>query len=106
MDLFEFVTGMISVILALAAAQLFLGMAPLVQTRAKVTLSLTHGAWVATLFLVTFLPWRSLLDFRDLDWAFPMFGGSLVGPGMLFFAATLAALVVAVTSRVFPGVVT
>jgi len=88
-DLFEFVTGMITVILALAAAQLFLGIAPLLQTRAKVTLSLTHSAWVAVLFLVTVLHWWSLWDFRDLNWTFPMFGISLVAPGLMFFAATL-----------------
>lgn len=89
MDLFEFVTGMISVTLALAAAQIFLGIAQLVQTRAKVRVSLTHGAWVAVLFLITFLHWWSLWDFRDLSWTFPMFGFSLVGPGLMFFAAVL-----------------
>ena len=80
---------MISVTLALAAAQLFLGIAPLGQTRAKVKVSLTHGAWVAVLFLITFLHWWSLWGFRDLNWTFPMFGFSLVGPGLMFFAATL-----------------
>lgn len=80
---------MISVILALAAAQLFLGLAPLLQTRSEVRLSATHGAWVATLFLVTFLHWWSLWDFRDLEWTFPMFALSLVGPSLWFFAATL-----------------
>ena len=89
MDLFEFVTGMISVTLALAAAQLFIGIAQLVQTPAKVRVSLTHGAWVAVLFLITFLHWWSLWDFRDLSWTFPMFGFSLVGPGLMFFAAVL-----------------
>ena len=89
MDLFEFVTGMISVTLALAAAQLFLGIAQLVQTPAKVRVSLTHGAWVAVLFLITFLHWWSLWDFRDLSWTFPMFGFSLVGPGLMFFAVVL-----------------
>jgi hypothetical protein len=88
-DLFEFITVMISVILALAAAQLFLGLAPLLQTRHEVRLSATHGGWVATLFLVTFLHWWSLWDFRDLDWTFPMFALSLVGPSLWFFAATL-----------------
>jgi hypothetical protein len=88
-DLFEFITVMISVILALAAAQLFLGLAPLLQTRHKVRLSVTHAGWVANLFLITFLHWWSLWDFRDLDWTFPMFAMSLVGPSLMFFAATL-----------------
>ncbi|NNF13218.1 MAG: hypothetical protein HKN72_08345 [Gemmatimonadetes bacterium] len=89
MDLFEFITVMISVILALAAAQLFLGLAPLLQTRHKVLLSITHAGWVVSLFLITFLHWWSLWDFRDLDWTFPMFAVSLVGPSLMFFAATL-----------------
>jgi hypothetical protein len=88
-DLFEFITVMISVILALAAAQLFLGLAPLLQTRHTVRLSVTHAGWVASLFLITFLHWWSLWDFRDLSWTFPMFAISLVGPSLMFFAATL-----------------
>jgi len=87
--LFEFITVMISVILALAAAQLLLGLAPLLQTRHEVRLSGTHAAWVGSVFLITFLHWWSLWDFRDLDWTFPMFALSLVGPALLFFAATL-----------------
>ncbi|NNF37073.1 MAG: hypothetical protein HKN71_00280 [Gemmatimonadetes bacterium] len=89
MDLFEFITVMISVILALAAAQIFLGIAPLLQTRQSVRLSATHGAWVMNLFVITFLHWWSLWDFRELSWTFPMFGLSLVGPSLMFFAATL-----------------
>jgi hypothetical protein len=88
-DLFEFITVMISVILALAAAQLFLGLAPLLQTRHSVRLSVTQAGWVASLFLITFLHWWSLWDFRDLTWTFPMFAMSLVGPSLMFFAATL-----------------
>lgn len=89
MDLFEFITVMISVILALAAAQLFLGIAPLLQTRLPVRLSATHAVWVMNLFLITFLHWWSLWDFRELSWTFPMFGLSLVGPSLMFFAAAL-----------------
>lgn len=89
MALFEFVTVMISVILALAATQLFLGLAPLVQTRHAVRLSAAHAGWVASLFAITFLHWWSLWDFRDLEWTFPMFAVSLVGPSLWFFAVTL-----------------
>jgi len=89
MTLFEFLAGMISVILALAVAQLFLGLAGLVQSRAPVRYSVTQGAWIANLFVITFLHWWSLWDFRDLEWHFPMFFFSLLGPSLLFFAATL-----------------
>jgi len=89
MDLFEFITVMISVILALATAQLFRGLAQLLQPRREVRLSVAHAGWVASLFLITFLHWWSLWDFRDLEWTFPMFAVSLVGPSLWFFAATL-----------------
>jgi len=80
---------MISVILALVVAQLFLGLANLVQTHSKVRPSLTHAAWVANMFLFTFQHWWSLWDFRALDWTFPRVLFSLLGPSLLFFAATL-----------------
>lgn len=80
---------MISVILALALAQLFLGLASLVQSHAKVRPSVTHGAWVTNLFLFVFQHWWSLWDFRGLEWTFPTVMFSLVAPSLLFFAATL-----------------
>lgn len=44
---------------------------------------------MASLFLITFLHWWSLWDFRSLEWTFPMFAVSLIGPSLWFFAATL-----------------
>ncbi len=67
MSLFEFIVGMISVIFALAVAQLFLGLAELVRNRARVRFFLAHGIWVVNLFLLTFLHWWTLWTFRDLS---------------------------------------
>lgn len=89
MSLFEFIVGMISIILALAIAQLFVGVAELMQRRAHVRFFLPHGIWIANLFLITFLHWWSLWTFRDLSWNFAMFFYSLLGPSLLFFAATM-----------------
>lgn len=80
---------MISVIMALAVAQLLVGIAGLVQTRHVVRPSVTHGLWAIDLFLLAFLHWWSLWDFRSLEWTFPAFMFSLAGPTLLFFAATL-----------------
>jgi len=80
---------MISVILALALAQLFVGLASLVQTHASVRPSVPHAAWVLNLFLIVFQHWWSLWDFRDLTWTFPTVMFSLIAPSLLFFAATL-----------------
>ena len=89
MSLFEFIAGMISVILALALAQLFLGLAGLVQTRSVVRPSITHAAWVVILYMFTFQHWWSLWDFRFLEWTFPLVLFSLIAPSLLFIAATL-----------------
>lgn len=89
MSLFEFISGMISVMLALSVAQLLLGVARLVQTRNQVTVFAPHTLWYLNLFLFIFLHWWSLWDFRDLSWNWLMFFYSLGGPTLLFFAATL-----------------
>ena len=89
MDLFEFIVGMVSVILALSIAQLFLGVSDLVQRRERVHFFLPHSLWGVNLFLLTFLHWWSLWTFRDLVWNFAMFFYSLLGPSLMFFAVTV-----------------
>ena len=89
MSLFEFITAMISVIFALAVAQMFVGVAELVQYRGKVQLSLAHSLWNVNLFLITFVHWWSLWTFRDLSWNFGMFLFSLTGPSLVFFSASI-----------------
>ena len=73
MDIFEFIVGMISVILALAIAQLFIGVSDLIQRRDRVKFFLPHSVWATVLFLLAFLHWWSLWVFKDLDWNFAMF---------------------------------
>ena len=89
LSLFEFIVGMISVILALAIAEMFLGAARLVENQARVRFSWTHGVWIVNLFLITFLHWWSLWTFRELSWNFGMFFYSLMAPSLMFFAATV-----------------
>ena len=45
--------------------------------------------WNVAIFLIAFLHWWSLWDFRDLAWNSAMFFFSLIGPLLLFFAVTL-----------------
>ena len=89
MSLFEFIVGMISVILALSVAQLFLGVADLVQQGVRVRFFLPHGLWVINLFLLAFLHWWSLWTFKELSWNFGMFFYSLTGPSLMFFACAM-----------------
>jgi hypothetical protein len=89
LSLFEFIVAMISVILALAVAELLLGVARLVENLPRVRFFSAHSVWNVNLFLFTFLHWWSLWTFRDLTWNFGMFFYSLLAPGLMFFAATV-----------------
>ncbi len=80
MDIFEFIVGMISVILALAIAQLFIGVSDLNQRRERVKFFFPHSVWATVLFLGAFLHWWSLWTFKDQDWNFAMFFLQLAWP--------------------------
>ncbi len=89
MSLFEFISSMISVLIALAVAQLLISTGRLAQSRGRVRHYLPHALWNVAIFLIAFLHWWSLWDFRDLAWNSAMFFFSLMGPLLLFFAVTL-----------------
>lgn len=89
MSLFEFITSMISVIIALAVAQLLIAVGRLAQHHRRVRAYLPHTLWNVSIFLIAFLHWWSLWDFRDLAWNSAMFFYSLIGPLLLFFSVTL-----------------
>lgn len=89
MSLFEFIVSMISVLIALAVAQLLISTGRLAQSHGRVRLYLPHVLWNISIFLIAFLHWWSLWDFRDLSWNSAMFFFSLMGPLLLFFAVTL-----------------
>ena len=89
MSLFEFIVSMISVLIALAVAQLLISTGRLAQSQGRVVHYLPHTLWNVSIFLIAFLHWWSLWDFRDLAWNSAMFFYSLMGPLLLFFAVTL-----------------
>ena len=89
MSLFEFISGMISVLIALAIAQLLVSLGRLAQHRSQVRAYLPHTLWNIAIFLLAFIHWWSLWDFRDLAWNSAMFLYSLMGPLSLFFAVTV-----------------
>lgn len=89
MSLFEFISSMIGVLIALTIAQLLISVGRLAQHHQRVRPYLPHTLWVAAIFLLSFLHWWSLWDFRDLSWNSAMFFYSLGGPLLLFFSVTL-----------------
>ncbi len=80
---------MIGVLIALTIAQLLISVGRLAQHRRRVRPYLPHTLWVAAIFLLSFLHWWSLWDFRELAWNSAMFFYSLGGPLLLFFSVTL-----------------
>lgn len=89
MSLFEFISSMISVLIALAIAQLLVSVGRLAQNHQRVRSYLPYTLWTVAIFLISFLHWWSLWDFRDLAWNSAMFFFSLFGPLLLFFSVTL-----------------
>ncbi len=89
MSLFEFISSMIGVLIALTIAQLLVSVGRLAQHRQRLRPYLPHTLWVVVIFLFSFLHWWSLWDFRDLSWNSAMFFFSLGGPLLLFFSVTL-----------------
>jgi hypothetical protein len=91
MSLFEFVTVMISMILALTLGQLLSGASFLLRSTKEVRWYAPHTLWVATLGLTLVNHWWALWDFRDLDWNYASFLYILIAPVLIFLAVGLLA---------------
>lgn len=91
MSLFEFVTVMVSMILALTFSQLLMSVTYLVKQRSKVVPYAPYYIWLATLFLTLVNHWWSLWDLRDIDWDYLAFLYTLAGPTLVYFAVGLLA---------------
>ncbi len=89
MSLFEYVTVIISMILALAVGQLLLGAAGLAKNRTRVRGYLPHAVWMLFLFLLVILLWWTQWDLRELTWTFASFVYVLLPPVVLFFAVAI-----------------
>ena len=68
MSLFEFVSVIIAVILALSLGQLLVGVSALVKSRRQVQSFLPHTLWLGAVFLGILAHWWAQWDFRDLEW--------------------------------------
>ena len=89
MSLFEFVSVIIAVVLALCAGQLLLGVSALIKARLRVSAFLPHTIWIGLLFLLVLQHWWAQWDFRGVDWTYPTFLYVVLGPTLLFLAASL-----------------
>lgn len=91
MTLFDFVTVMVSMILALSLGHLLDGIAHLYKARERVKWHLPHTLWMVTLVITLINHWWTLWDFRALDWNYVFFLYILVAPVTLSFATNLIA---------------
>jgi hypothetical protein len=89
MSLFEYVSVIIAVVLALSVGQLLLGVSTLVKARRRVRGFLPHSIWIGNLFLLILQHWWAQWDFRNVDWTYPAFLYVVLGPTLLFLAVSL-----------------
>lgn len=89
MSLFEYVTVMVSMILALCLGHILRSVSFLAKTEQKVVLYLPHTIWSILLLLSVVNHWWSLWDLRDLDWSYASFLYVLAAPTLISFATGL-----------------
>ena len=89
MSLFEFVTVMVSMILALCLGHLLRNASFLAGTDREVKHSLPYILWSLVLLLTVINHWWSLWDLRDLDWNYGSFLYILAAPILITFATGL-----------------
>ena len=89
MSLFEYVSVIIAVVLALSVGQLLVGVSALVKARRRVRGFLPHSIWMGNLFLLILQHWWAQWDFRTIDWTYPAFLYVVLGPTLLFLAVSL-----------------
>lgn len=89
MSLFEFVTVMISMILALSLGQMLRSASYLAKTEREVRYSRPHTLWFAVIIIAVINHWWSLWDLRSIEWDYASFLYVLIAPVLVTFAAGL-----------------
>lgn len=89
MSLFEFVTVMVSMILALTLGQLLRSVSSLAKKRRQVVPYAPHSLWLICIFLTLINHWWSLWDLRDINWTYVAFLYTLLGPTLVNFMVGL-----------------
>jgi amino acid transporter len=92
MSLFEYVTVMISMILALALGQLLMSAASLAKHRKHLIPFVPYILWFGCLFLTLINHWWSIWDLRAIEWNYAAFLYILIAPTLMFFAVGLLAV--------------
>ena len=89
MSLFEFVTVMVSMILALCLGHLLRSASFLAKTDREIKHYLPFTLWSVVILLTVVNHWWSLWDLRSIDWSYASFLYILVSPVLITFTTGL-----------------
>jgi hypothetical protein len=89
MSLFEFVTVMISMILALSLGQMLRSASYIAKTEREVARSRAYTIWFVVIVLAVINHWWSLWDLQSIDWNYASFLYVIIAPVLITFASGL-----------------
>ena len=90
MDAFNYLSVLISIILALGMTRVLAGVGEMLQARARRRIYWVHVVWIANLFLYLVVAWWIFYRWRNQQpWTFFLFIFVLISPTILFLASLL-----------------
>ena len=90
MDAFNYLSVLISIILALGMTRVLAGVGEMLQARARRRIYWVHVVWIVNLFLYLVVAWWIFYRWRNQQpWTFFLFIFVLISPTILFLASLL-----------------
>lgn len=89
-DAFSYVTGLTTVVLALAIGRILVGVGKLLEKRSQVHLYWVHLMWVVNVFVFIALEWWVLFRWQaQVEWTFFLFVFLLASPTIAFLLSVM-----------------
>jgi hypothetical protein len=90
MGAFEYLSVLISIILALGMTRVLAGVGEMLQARSRRQIYWVHAVWIVNLFLYLVIAWWIFYRWRDQQpWNFYLFLFVLISPTILYLASLL-----------------
>jgi hypothetical protein len=90
MGAFEYLSVLISIILALGMTRVLAGVGEMLQARSRRRIYRVHAIWIVNLFLWLVVTWWIFYRWRDQQpWSFYLFVFVLISPTLLYLASML-----------------
>ena len=90
MNAFEYLSVLISIILALGMTRVLGGVGEMLQARSRRQIYWVHAIWIVNLFLYLVVPWWIFYRWRNQQpWTFFLFVFVLISPTILYLASLL-----------------